>query len=224
MTYDPYIVAGHIRASLHRIRDHYDDAGDPPKHSDDSDPRKGDPARPPTDLHAIDVRRDTHHDLAFWTQFILDTVNATTDPDTGMTVGTITTKVDGSNVHALAAFVDTWALALAEQADPDDALNCRRDMRGHGDRLRDIAQGVRTKRVTVGPCPELLMTVDESSGLEQISRCPGTIVSTLRERHPDDDEDGLLPQAITCTHDRDHKWSPWQWVDVGRRIGRQIGA
>ena len=222
MTYDPYITAGHIRAALHRIRDNYDAAGDPPKHADDSDPRKGDPARPPTNLHAIDVRRDTHVDLAFWVRFILDTVNATTDPETGLLVGTIRTKVDGSDIHALAAFIDTWALALAEQA-PEDALNCRTDMGGHARRLRDVAHGVRVRRATVGPCPEIILTL-EADGREILTRCEGTIVSTLRERDPDDEEDGLLPQAVTCTLDRSHTWTPWQWVDVGRRIGRQIGA
>ena len=63
---EPYVIAGKIRAAVRTILDHYDDAGDPPKITDDSDPRGGDQARPPTDVHAIDCRAEAHNGMAYW--------------------------------------------------------------------------------------------------------------------------------------------------------------
>lgn len=206
---DPYTIAGHIRRDLLKIRDHYDAAGDPPKAADDGAKGGGRPDRPPLDLHAVDVRQEAHHDLAYYTRFILDVVND----------GTITTQVDGSDVHELAQFVDRWALALAEQH-PDDAQQCRADMAKHARRLRTLACGIRVKRVEVGRCPEVDLTLDER-GVETLRRCEGTIVATLRERDPDDEDDGLLPEVIKCT-DLGHTWHPSQWRDLGSKLGTTI--
>lgn len=206
MTREPYEVAGDIRRGCHEIADYYEAAAMPPTIRDDSATRRGDPDRPPGSIEAMQARSETHRDLGFWTQYILDTVND----------GTITTKIAGADIHALITFIDRWALALAEQH-PDDAHNAARELRGHGRNLMTIACGIRTKRVEVGPCPELRLITNHDD-LEELIRCDGTIFAVLRERDPHDTESGLLPQAITCTATSDHKWQPWQWADVGRRV------
>lgn len=219
MTDDPYLIAGHIRRALRTITDHYEAAGDPPQISDDSDPRQGDQARPPTDLHAIDCRRDTIRHVSFWAQFILDEVQD----------GKITTKVRGSDLAGMARFIDTWALALAEQH-PDDASGhkeaCREELTRDARRLKAVAHGTRTRAIQVGPCPEVVIVEDERpDGVvrETFQRCTGTVVARLTERDPDSEDEGLLPRMLTCDMNSDHSWQPWQWVDVGRRIERMAG-
>lgn len=207
---EPYVIAGKIRAALRVILDNYDDAGDPPKITDDSASRGGDPARPPTDVHAIDCRADTIRHISFWVQFILDEINN----------GDIETKVRGSDLVDMTRFVDRWALALAEQR-PDDASGhkeaCREELERDGRRLRAVAHGTRTRSIEVGACPEVIL--DEQA--ETFRRCNGTIVASLTDRDPD--SDGLLPQHLTCDADDTHTWSPWQWHDVGKRIERMAG-
>ena len=209
---EPYVIAGKIRAAVRTILDHYDDAGDPPKITDDSDPRGGDQARPPTDVHAIDCRAEAHNGMAYWCQFILDEVND----------GTIETKVRGSDLHDIARFIDTWALALAEQH-PDSASGhheaCKEQLTKWGRQLRAVAHGTRTRSIEVGPCPEVIL--DEQA--ETFRRCEGTVVASLTERDPDNEDDGLLPRRLTCTVDRYHSWQPWQWADIGKRIERMAG-
>lgn len=212
---EPYEIAGHIRRACRGILEHYDEAADPPKIADDSDPRGGDLARPPTDLHAIDVRRTTQRHVTFWVRFILDVVQD----------GTITTKVDGHDLPQMLRFIDTWALALAEQH-PDDASGhkeaCREELAADARRLKSVAHGTRTRAIEVGPCPEVVMTED-TPGVEALTRCDGTVVARLTERDPDSEDDGLLPQHLTCTIDGTHTWQPWQWADIGKRIERLAG-
>lgn len=209
---DPYIVAGHIRRSLRVILDLYDEAADPPKIVDDSEARGGQPDRPPTDVHAIDVRADTMRHVTFWVRFILDVVQD----------GEIKTKVNGHDLPQMIRFIDTWALALAEQH-PNDASGhkeaCREELTSDARRLKAIVHGTRTRSIEVGPCPEVILD-DEA---ETFRRCDGTVVANLTERDPDNEEDGLLPQHLTCTVDRTHTWQPWQWADIGNRIERMAG-
>ena len=209
---DPYVIAGYIRRALHDITDHYEAAGNPPRITDDSDPRGGDPARPPTDLHAIDVRRETRDSLRFWCRFILDTVQD----------GTITTRVNGHDLPGMCRFIDTWALALAEQH-PNDASGhkkaCKEELARHARNLKTVANGTRTRSIQVGPCPEVVIALDDT-GLETFQRCAGTVVAHLTERDPDNEDDGLLPQVLTCDLDQAHTWQPWQWADIGKRIER----
>lgn len=209
---DPYVTAGKIRRALRDITEHYDAAGDPPKITDDSDPRGGDQARPPTDVHAIDCRAETIRHVSFWVQFILDEVQD----------GKITTKVRGSDLQEMATFVDRWALALAEEH-PNEASGhkeaCREELERDARRLKAVAHGTRTRSIEVGPCPEVI--IDEEA--EEFRRCEGTVVAHLTERDPDAEDDGLLPQNLTCSLDQGHSWQPWQWADVGKRIERMAG-
>lgn len=216
---DPYVTAGKIRRALRDITEHYDAAGNPPKITDDSEKRGGDQARPPTDVHAIDCRADTIRHVSFWAQFILDEINQEWDSRTEAWVGTITTKVRGSNLQEMVTFVDRWALALAEQR-PDDASGhreaCREELTRDARRLKAVAHGTRTRSIEVGPCPEVVIDDDT----ETFKRCEGTVIANLTERDPDSDDDGLLPQHLTCSLDGTHTWQPWQWADIGKRIER----
>lgn len=209
MTHDPYQLAGHIRRALYDITEHYDAAADPPTIRDDSDNRGGDLARPPTNLHAIDVRRETEAALHYWCRYILEHVND----------GTITTHVR-NDVASRAAFVNTWALALAEQH-TSDAHTCRDELTKNARQLNAVAHGTRTRSIEVGPCPEAIFIIEGE--LETLTRCDGTVVAVLTERDPDNEEDGLLPHHLTCTTRPDHTWQPWQWADIGKRIER-MGA
>ena len=205
-TRDPYHVAGHIRRDLWRIRDHYEAALTPAKGVDESGLTSHGQAGEPVPTTALDARHEARRDLAYWARFILDEVNG----------GTITTTpVEAASIHALVEFIDRWALALAEQM-PDDADNLRTEASKHARRLEALAQGRRAKRIQVGRCPEQhLVTGDD--GLETLTPCTGDLWAVLRH-----DDDGLLPSDVTCDNDREHTWTPWQWRDLGRRIGTSV--
>jgi hypothetical protein len=199
---DPYTVAGHIRANLRLIRDHYDQALDPGRVNDDSDSRGGASGCEPVNLHTIDVRADTVRDLVFWVRFILD--DLTNGPTTG---------IYGTSVDDMGAFIDTWALALAETL-PDDADNLHKETARHGKELESLSKLWRSRRIQIpGRCPEQILTVSPD-GVEEFKACTGDLEALFRE-----EDKGLLPGRVECSATGDHQWTPWQWRDLGRRIG-----
>jgi hypothetical protein len=203
MSEDAYTVAGKIRASLRLIRDHYDDAIDPGKLNDDSDPRGGASNGEPANLHAIDVRADTVRDLVYWVRFILDELED----------GPSTRTIYGTSIDDLGAYIDTWALQLAEKM-PTDADNCRREMKRHGANLESLSKLWHSRRIQIpGRCPEQILTVSPE-GVEEFKACIGDLWATMRE-----EDKGLLPGRVECSAVGDHQWTPWQWRDLGRRIG-----
>ena len=120
---DPYQTAGDIRRALLKIIDHYDEALIPPRLTASvkqptaplpPDARKMKPARKvwqhspaPTSLAVLDARAAAHADLAHYARIVLDEV-------TDVSGGTIVTHVNGQSPYALARFLDTWALRMAE--------------------------------------------------------------------------------------------------------------
>jgi hypothetical protein len=194
---DPYTTAGHIRAALAAIRDNYDAAlyGTAPRDESDAHPRRAQ-APPPVSPHILDVRREAHHDLAYFALFILEQVNQ----------GTITTRVDAHDIDALCRFIDTWALALAEQH-PDDADQCRRDMAHHAGALRRIVAGEYTSRMVIADhCPNIVWAG------ELMVRCTGTLIAYVQHG------DAPLPPGVRCTTHPEHEWAPHEWPALGRRI------
>ena len=195
---EPYQVAGHIRAALHGITDRYDDAlgGTPPKDESDARPKRAE-APVPVSPHILDVRAETHHDLRYFALFILEQVNH----------GTITTRVDAGDVHALARFIDTWALALAEQH-PDDADDARRDLAKDARNLAAIANGDVTHRFKLPGhrCPELVWVGD------QLVPCTGVLQALFKQ------SDDRLPPSVYCVAHPEHQWAPSEWLGLGRRL------
>ena len=200
---DPYVVAGHIRRALCTIREHYDAALTPPRVSDHNGGRYPAASGEPVDLHAADVRRETARDLAYWCRYVLDEVNH----------GNIRTIVRARDIAQMTRFIDTWALNLAEQL-PLDADNCHREMTRNARNLEALARGWRTKRIEIGPCPETIIIM--VGDLEETTRCAGTLWAEMRE-----DDNGMLPMSVRCDT-QPHAWTPWQWRDLGRRLGQSI--
>lgn len=195
---EPYQTAGAIRRNLRTIRDHYDNALHP-KAGAASEIRTV-ASGEPVSLHALDVQNECHRGLVFWIKFILNKVND----------GTITgDTIRGRSIDDLAKFIDTWALALAEQL-PDDADNLDAETRRHANRLQELALGWVTRQIHVGHCPAQVL----ADGSEQATPCAGTLIATLQER-----DNGLLPQAIRCDADPTHEWSPGEWPALGRQLG-----
>lgn len=198
---DPYKQAGTIRRDLRTIRDNYTAALDAGKAADDCDIRTDTDAGEPVNLAAVDARADAMRDLTYWTRFILDSVNE----------GTITHGPTIVDVDDLAAFIDIWTLALCEQH-PLDGDNLAKESSRHAKILEALAKGWRRKHIEVGVCPEQVLIVDD--GYETLIHCTGTLHAVM-----DEDDDGMLPANVTCDATRDHQWSPWQWHDLGRRLG-----
>jgi hypothetical protein len=201
---DPYKRAGQIRHDLRRIRDHYDDALDGGQSTDESEVRAKTDAGEPVALAAIDARAGAHRDLMYWSRFILDEVNQ----------GTIVHGPAFVTVEALAVFVDIWSLALCEQH-PLDGDNLAKEVAKHAKLLEALAKGWQRKRIMIGACPEQILVVED--GFETFIHCTGTLHAVM-----DENDEGLLPTNVTCDATRDHQWSPWQWRDLGHRIGSFI--
>ena len=201
---DPYITAGHIRRGIHTIRDHYTAALTPDTTTDESGIHNRTQPGEPVNLTAIDTRNAALNHLREGTQFILEHVNS----------GTITALVDATHPDPLGRFIDTWALAMAEQH-PVYAGRYATQSERHGRRLETLAKGWRTKHIRVGDCTEqAIVAVD---GVETFARCPGELVAVFRE-----EDKGLLPGEVTCTVDGAHVWSPYQWHDLGKKLGKGI--
>jgi hypothetical protein len=204
MTTDPFLVAGHIRANLRLIRDHYDDAINPGKINDDSDQRSGATNGEPANLHAMEVRANTVKALVYWVGFIRD------EMPTGK--GPSTRAIYGTTIDDLGSFIDTWALALAENM-PDDADNLSKETHRHGKDLESLSKLWRSRRIQIpGRCPEQTLTVSPE-GVEEFRPCTGELWATMRE-----EDKGMLPGRVECSVGV-HQWTPWQWRDLGRRIG-----
>lgn len=205
---DPYKVAGDIRANLRRIRDHYDTALDPGKANDDSLRSGGATNGEPVSLHTVDVRADTVRDLVFWVRFILDELpQHTTQDDTDRRT------IYGTSIDDMGAFIDTWALQLAERM-PEDAENCRKETGRHGRNLESLSKLWRSRRIQIpGRCPEQILHVSPE-GVEEFTACTGDLWATMRE-----EDAGMLPGRVECSVVGEHQWTPWQWRDLGRRIG-----
>lgn len=199
---DPFEVAGKIRGNLRLIREHYETALDPGRVTDDSDPRSGTNSGEPINLHTLETRANTIRCLVYWTRFLTDEL------EDGPTHGP-----RGITVDDLGAFIDTWALQLAENM-PDDADNLRRETARHGNALEALARGWRSKRIRIpGRCPELNFVVS-AQGLEELVPCEGEIHAVFRE-----EDNGMLPRTIRCDQDAAHEWAPHDWAGLGKRIG-----
>lgn len=85
---------------------------------------------------------------------------------------------------------------------------------------RALIQPNTTYRVELGPCPELLLGLDDQGGITQ-AHCPGTVVAVMRKAASREQ----LPSEVVCTDHGDdeenpHTWGPMQWHALGRRMGR----
>jgi hypothetical protein len=205
-TRDPYDVAGSIRRNLTQIVDNYDDALLNAKGAANEIRVFGGGCEP-VSVHALDVRAAAHKDLAYWVRFALDELNG----------GTLTAQtVKGAAVPDLAAFLTTWALALAEQL-PDDADNLERDTGRHGSNLHALAKGWTERKMQIpGRCPVQILTVSPEL-VEELVPCTGTLWAVMREK-----DNGLLPRVVRCDQEDAHQWEPHDWRDLGRALGTSV--
>lgn len=204
---DAHTRAGHIRRDLLTITDHYDQALHTPRAADESGIR-GASSREPVPIRVLDARAEVHRDLHFWARFILDEIN-----DGSISVGPRSTSI----AH-LAEFVGRWAQAVCEQA-PDDADNLETEMRRHAGGLLALARGWSTKRIEIARCPEQTLVVvpyPVTGDVEEFVPCTGSLWAILRS------QDTMLSKEVACDHDPAHAWQPWQWRDLGRRLGLTI--
>ena len=123
-----------------------------------------------------------------------------------------TAVIHAGSVESTTRFVDTWALALAEQL-PLDADNCQREMTAHASALHALAAGWRTRRIEVGSCPSQRLRVSQE-GYEQFEPCTGLLWAVMTQ-----DDDGLLPARIVCDLESEHEWQPHAWHALGRALG-----
>lgn len=169
-----------------------------------------------------------------------DGARRTRSDETGISVNI---KVIKARDHIRATLVSWTRIALEEgpwQHAPDDDLRAitawlerRTDWLLHQDwtpelstnlhitriEARALIQPNTTYRVELGPCPEVLLTLD-GDRVNQ-ARCPGTVVAVMRKAASREQ----LPSEVLCTeHGEDeenpHAWGPMQWHALGRRMGR----
>ena len=200
---------GDIRRALHRITDNYLATFDPGVLADEGE-RGGHNATSgePVNLDHVQARSDAERDIRYWAHFVLDELKD----------GPTTATVHASDVLGCVTLIDRWADQIVTHH-PDDADELRRNMRRHARRLRRIALSLRSKKILVGQCPELVLAGDV--GMEELLRCQGVLFALLNEEEQDDDSDqiDLLPKRVVCDLEGDHAWTPWEWRDLGKRLG-----
>ena len=200
---------GDIRRALHRITDNYLATFDPGTLADESEPGTSRAASgEPVNLDHVQARAAAEKDIRYWTHFVLDELED----------GPTTATVHASDILGCVTLIDRWAEQIVTHH-PDDADGLRSDMRRHARRLRRIALSLRTKKIHVGQCPEIILTGDV--GAEELTRCKGVLFALLNEEAQDDDSDqiDLLPQRVVCDLETEHAWTPWEWRDLGKRLG-----
>lgn len=156
---DAHALAGQIRRALIKITDYYDEALEPsratsgvklPTAPTPPDARKIKPAGRvfehspmPLPLAVLERRLAVHKDLEFFARVVLFEVR-------DIEGRPIQTQV-GNDVPPLAAFLDVWALRMAEDV-PAEAERCADDLTAHGEALWALVHPPR-RLVSLGRCP-----------------------------------------------------------------------
>lgn len=193
-------VAGSIRASLHKIRDHYAAADTRTQRIDESGIHAhADDTRIPINAVGMSAQQDALRDLHLWAGTVQRLLALTHTPRT--------------NLGALTAFLDAQAEQLAQQH-PSDAGLLDDDLARHANRLEALANGWEARRIRIEPCPAREI-VDQPDGTETSHACAGTLWAVMREA-----DNGLLPRVVACdVWPDEHSWAPHEWVHLGRMLG-----
>lgn len=93
------------------------------------------------------------------------------------------------------------------------------DVRWHVGRGRHLVQPNTTYRVEIGPCPEVVLSLEGDAVLA--TKCEGTVIAVMHRAASRE----MLPGVIECTaHGEDeeapHRWTPTEWHTLGRKMGR----
>lgn len=146
-------LAGQIRRDLWAIRDTYDEALEPVRRASGSQVKASKEPPLPIGAHVLDVRREAHVDLTYWTRFLLDEVRDINDEP-------LQHGPTSLAVEVLVPFIATWVDWLITNA-PDDADNLATDAGKHARELRAITDPARREWLPIGECP---VTVADAEG------------------------------------------------------------
>lgn len=237
-----YELVGSIRKAITQISDHYDLALEPPRRPATKLPTeaaegkiryapkamKVSPA--PINLDVLDARRDALLDLHFWARFILGEVRDINGEH-------LTASINGTDLHALATFVTTWADRLVTDH-PDEAADCAEEMIKHGNKLRGYAYPDRRDWMTLGACPVILDEVcggqvrayPDTTRQPECAKC-GTTAGTdwwMSQIAPEGSDLATAREVIACVAARTYhvvtNEQLWQWASRGNilRHGKDI--
>jgi hypothetical protein len=109
-------------------------------------------------------------------------------------------------------FIVIWVDRIVSEF-PDDADNLAREAHGHARRLRGMVMETGARRFPVGPCVE-----HGTSDMGERVPCTGEIWAVLRK------DDDLLPSEIACSLDAEHHWAAREWMQLGRKIAKDLSA
>ena len=224
---DNYELVGSIRRACNDIADHYEGALDGPRRGGSVGGGSGSKEPPlPVSAHILDVRRDTHTDLAHWARVVYELVRN----GEGGQISQRITDDEQQQPMALAAFIGHWAQGLAD-ADQGEAELCAEELRGHADKLRRLALPDRRDWMPIGDCP---VTVADPAGNpvacgvkvraypdKQFIQCPGcgtedTLAWWMSQIVPEGSDRATATQVIAYVamrgslilhHDQIRKWA-----------------
>jgi len=162
----------------------------------DTGGRGGDPAKPPIPAHVLSVRRETAECLASWARMVAEE----RDLHTGL---------DAGDAHAVAGFLITHSEWLVDHEAGRDACS---EVGRWAQQCLDIVERNQVRRYRIGPCPE--RTEDEDG--TDLGPCPGTLYALIRAA------DTMLPKFVVCDGPQLHTWDPYQWRELGRRLGTAV--
>lgn len=185
-----------LLAALDTIVDHWHGAHHPPMPAGHTGRRTPPRSKPPIDPSLLSDLDAAWRDLRSWSQLVMEERDLTLGPR-------------GNEGPDLALFLARHADWLSRHEAAEDA---RAELSRHARRIEATAKGRRTRRLTIGSCPEHLIVEEYTT--PSIVRCTGTLLAVVH------DEDDLLPAVVRCDTDREHTWAPGEWQALGRRLGR----
>lgn len=176
-----------------------------------------------SDLEAI-LRRDLATITMLWSQLLnlprIPTahVNGRTEPPLPVPVGVLSLRRESGEILAdiahmiwderqfktplnlldtlaVTAFIDRNTNWLSIHAAGKDACD---EIGGIAARILELVKQTKPRRIVVGHCPD----------------CEGQLVAYMRPT------DAMLPSEVRCSLTLSHRWTPWEWSYLGRRIRR----
>jgi len=103
------------------------------------------------------------------------------------------TRLNLMDTVLVCGFLSTHANFLAHHPAGRDAVE---EIGWFAGQIVELVRQTKARRTVIGGCPD----------------CNGQLVAFMRP------SDALLPSEVRCSANRDHKWTPWEWTFLGRRI------
>lgn len=189
----------HLLEALDTIVEYWRGAHEPPVR-EGARTRSKPSSKPPLPVGVLSTLDAAWRDLRSWGQLVMEERDLTLGPR----------AMTGPD---LALFLARHADWLSRHDAADEALT---ELAHHARKVEDMAKGNVTRRLAIGPCPDMTLVQDVEP--PTFRKCEGELTALV---HYSED---MLPAVVRCSEDQEHVWTPSQWPALGRKLGRTSHA